>query len=101
MALGDSAVDTGGEFTGGSSCGLERGEARDACLRDGGAREPLRDPDQVDRGGGDDVLQVRLGQADVARAAQAAAADGLGVRALDAGARGVARAERVGLLVLA
>src|SRR5690348_15241895 len=42
---------------------------------------------------------TRLGPPDVARAAQATAADGLRVRALDAGAGGVARPERLGLLV--
>ena len=47
------------------------------------------------------MLEVRFGEADVAGAAQAAAADGLGVRALDSGAGGVARPERLGVLLLA
>ena len=77
----------------------KRGEARAACLRDGRAGAPFRDPDQVDRGGGEDVLQARFGQADVAAPAQAAAVDGLRVRALDAGAGGVICPERLGFLV--
>src|SRR6201996_9473216 len=101
MAAGDTTVDTGGEFAGRSGCGLECGEARDARSRDGNAREPLRDADQVDGRRRDNVLEVRFGQADVARAAQAAAMDGLGVGALDPGAGGVAGPERLGLLVLA
>ena len=92
-------TDTGGEIGGPSRRRLERGEARAARLGHGGAGEPLRDPHQVDRGGRDHVLEVRLGQPDVAAPSQAAAADGLGVRALDAGAGGVAGPERLGLLV--
>ena len=101
MAAGDTTVDTGGEFAGRSGCGLECGEARDARSSDGNAREPLRDADQVDGYRRDNVLEVRFGQADVARAAQAAAMDGLGVGALDPGAGGIAGPERLGLLVLA
>jgi hypothetical protein len=37
--------DAGGEFAGGSGCGLEHDEARDARLSNGSAGEPLRDPD--------------------------------------------------------
>ena len=47
------------------------------------------------------MLQMRFGEADVAAPTQAAAADSLGMRALDPGTRGVARPERLGVLVLA
>ena len=91
--------DTGGELVGGSGCELERGKARAARSRDQGAGEPLRDPDEIDRDGGDHVLQVRLGQAEVAASAQAAAADGLGMRALDPSPCGVARSKHLCPLV--
>jgi len=91
--------DTGGEFAGGSGCGLEGGKARDACLGNWGASEPLRDPDEVDGSGRDDVLEVYLGQADVTGATEAAATNGLRVRTLNTGAGGIAGPERLGLLV--
>jgi hypothetical protein len=50
---------------------------------------PIRDPDKVDGGGGDDVLQMSLGQPDITASAQAAAADRLCMRAFDPGARSV------------
>ena len=95
----NNTVDAGGEVGGGSSRRLKGGEARAACLRDGRAGAPFRDPDQVDRGGGEDVLQARFGQADVAAPAQAAAVDGLRVRALNAGAGSIVYPERPGFLL--
>ena len=83
----------------GSGCGLENGKARDACLGNWGASEPLRDPDEVDGSGRDDVLEVYLGQADVTGATEAAATDGLRVRTLNAGAGGIAGPKRLGLCI--
>src|SRR4051794_29462751 len=74
-------------------CGVEGGEAGAAGRRLGSPRPPVAEPDEIDGDGGHDVLQVRLGEAEVAGMAQAAAADGLLVGGLDAGARRVARAE--------
>jgi hypothetical protein len=51
---------------------------------------PVGDAGGVDGAGGQDVPDRGLGQADVSGAAQAEAADGLGDRALDAGAAVVA-----------
>src|SRR3954454_7337448 len=47
------------------------------------------------------MLEVCLGETEIAASAQAAAADGLGVRALDPGAGGVAQPERLGFRLLA
>src|SRR4051794_3627265 len=74
-------------------CGVEGGEAGAAGRRLGSPRPPFAEPDEIDGDRGHDVLQVRLGEAEVTGMAQAAAADGLLVGGLDAGARRVARAE--------
>jgi hypothetical protein len=50
---------------------------------------PVRDPDQVDGDGYDDVLQIGLGQPDIAASAQAAPTDRLRVRAFKSGACGI------------
>src|ERR1700753_581411 len=97
----NSNSDTGGEFAGRSGCGLECGEARDARFRDGNAREPFRDADQIDGRRRDKVLEVRFSGAVVTRAAKATAMDGLGMGALDPGAGSVTGPECLGLLVLA
>jgi hypothetical protein len=50
---------------------------------------PARDPDQVYGGGCDDVLEMGLGQPDIATPAQAASTDRLRTRAFDPGACGI------------
>ena len=94
-------IDAGGEVGGSLSSYLQGGKARAACFCDRCPGAPFRHPDQVDRDRSEDVLQVRFGETDVSAPAQAAAADGLCVRALDAGVGSVAIPERRGLLVLA
>src|SRR5689334_6541017 len=79
-----------------ANSGGERGEARDAG---GGARdrvEPGAETAEVDRGGGRHVLQVGLGQAAVAAAAQAEGAHPLRDGTLDAGPPGVDTTPRLG-----
>ncbi len=55
----------------------ERDEGGLARLGSGDTGEPGTDPQEVDRDGGQDVPKVRLGQADVAGAAEAAHSDAL------------------------
>jgi hypothetical protein len=50
---------------------------------------PLCEPHQADGNPGRDVLQVGLGEAEIAGVAQTAAPDGLCVRGLDPGPRGI------------
>ena len=73
--------------------GVEGGEAGAAGRRLGSPRPPFAEPDEIDGDRGHDVLQVRLGEAEVAGMTQAAAADGLLVGGLDPGPGRVARPE--------
>src|SRR5512132_2476031 len=66
-----------------------------------GVGPPRADPRQIDSDSRDDVLQARLGQADVAALPQVAPADRLTVGSLDAGPSGIVQAERRGALPFA
>jgi hypothetical protein len=81
-----------------SSSPLQSGKPRAAGRSEGRSGQPFAQADEVDGDGRDDVLQAGLGQPDVAALAQTAAADGLFVGALDAGALGVVGAKRLGRL---
>lgn len=65
---------------------------------EGCAGPPGVQPDQVDRGGEQDVFESDLGKAFVAGASGVAGVDGLGDGALDASAGGVALAPGFGVL---
>src|SRR5213080_491617 len=73
--------------------GVEDGEAGAAGRRLGSPRPPFAEPNEIDGDRGHDVLQVRLGEAEVTGMAQAAAADGLLVGGLDPGPGRLAGAE--------
>jgi len=57
------------------------GKRREACGCVGPCGQPRRAPQPSERGGGDPILQLRLGQAHRARTAQARRTDRLGQRA--------------------
>jgi hypothetical protein len=57
--------------------------------REGDAADPANQTDEVDRGGGREMLQGDLGGADLAGAAQAEAADRLRDRRLHARPQGI------------
>jgi hypothetical protein len=66
----------GGEF--------EAGQVRGSGLAERGPGQPVVNADDVDRGGGEDVAEVGLGESGVPGAADAGAADGLRDGGLDA-----------------
>jgi hypothetical protein len=74
---------------GGSSCGGPRY-----------GLQPCRDAHEVERGGGEHVLQTRVGVTEVATRSSATPPDGLRLRALNPGPRGILRRELGRLLSL-
>ena len=83
-----------------SERGAQFGEARSSCSAEGGLGQPCVDADEIDRGGGEHVLQVGFCQAEVAGSAQAVTAHRLGDRAFDTGTDRVALLSLLGLLSL-
>jgi len=97
----DSKTDTGGEFIWGVPLGClghEAGKGRLTSWGKGSAVEPRIDAQQIEGDRAEDVLQMRLGLAEGARAAQPADAYGLGMGAFNAGSLSVHERELVGVL---
>jgi hypothetical protein len=69
-----------------------------SCRGPGYVLQPCRDTHQVERGGGENVLQTRFGLTDVATLSYATPPDGLRLRALNPGAPGVLGGKRGRLL---
>ena len=82
MQISQKSSDTVGEV---GSSGGKGGETRRTGGGTGDRPEPGGEPFEVDRGGGRDVLEVRLGQPAVAAAAEAERAHPLREGALDPG----------------
>ena len=80
---------------------MQGSKARAPGFGSRGIGPPRADPRQIDSDSRDDVLQARLGQADVATLPQVAPADRLTMGSLDAGPSGIVQAERRGALPFA